>query len=392
MVKKFSLYSLIILLTTSIFAGGSSYAKTSSKQVYPYNDSKITFFGRTYEDTNDQLTYFNWTCSGFEFQFEGTKLDADLHTILVEEDGQTLYPWIAVFVDDFDKPYKMIELNQENGTYTLFDDKEPGTHNIRIVKRTEALHSKTGLSTLTAYGNNAKISPLTSWRNHTIEFIGDSITCGYGNESNNPEDGFQTPQENGWETFAAKTARKLNANFNCVSISGIGVYSNWTPTDTLDSYLLMPEIYSNTDTYLDLIKNHPITPWNFEKFKPELIVVELGTNDLSYLKFDFPARKPFLKEKYIDFLKQVREKNGADVKILCAIVPPIDEVGIDANKLFNDIVTEYKRQTNDPNIDIIFFSPPHPDDGLGGSWHPTVKTHERMSEELTSKIQDWLCW
>ena len=386
--KKFNLCSFIILLTVSVFASGTSHAEESSKQVYPYNDSNLTFFGRTYVDNNDHLTYFNWTCSGFEFRFEGTKLEANLQTILVEEDGQILYPWVAVFVDDFHKPYKLIELNQENASYTLFEDKEFGTHNIRVVKRTEALHSKTALAAINAYGNNAKLEKLPSNRTHNIEFIGDSITCGYGNESSIPEDGFQTPQENGWETFAAKTARKLNANFNCVSISGIGVYSNWTPLDTLNEKLLMPEIYGDTDTYLDLIKGYPITPWNFESFKPELIVLELGANDMSYVNFDLPARSPIFKEKYIHFLKQVRQKNGPDAKILCTVVLKEEDVG----ELFNAIVKTYKSQTGDNNIDLIFLSPPQPEDGLGGSWHPTVKTHERMSEELTHKIRTWLCW
>ena len=36
-----------------------------------------------------------------------------------------------------------------------------------------------------------------------MEFIGDSITCGFGNEAPHRDSLFDTGEENGWDTWAA---------------------------------------------------------------------------------------------------------------------------------------------------------------------------------------------
>ena len=60
-----------------------------------------------------------------------------------------------------------------------------------------------------------------------IEFIGNSITCGYGVESNDRNDPFTYETENHFYTYAAKTARALNAQHLVVARSGIGIYRNF---------------------------------------------------------------------------------------------------------------------------------------------------------------------
>ena len=65
------------------------------------------------------------------------------------------------------------------------------------------------------------------------------------------KDVFNTTQENPWEAYAAKTARHFNADFNCVSWSGIGVISSWTEEDVPNTEWLMPMLYKYTDAALD---------------------------------------------------------------------------------------------------------------------------------------------
>ena len=66
------------------------------------------------------------------------------------------------------------------------------------------------------------------------------MTCGYGIEGVWNKDTFNTRQENPWEAYAAKTARYFDADFNCVSWSGIGIISSWTDSDTPNTEWLMP--------------------------------------------------------------------------------------------------------------------------------------------------------
>lgn len=378
----------LIILAMVMMMTCVSYGDTiESTKVYEHNDENIRFLGRCLEDNEKGITYFNWTTSGFEFRAEGNKVEATIETIAYSENGAILYPWIAVFVDDFDQPAQVIELKEGLHTYVLYEGEEFGTHNIKVVKRTEAPHSKTGLMNVKVSGEGAKIDVLPNLKQHKIEFIGDSITCGYGIESA-PTSGFLSSEENGWETYAAKAARALDAEFNCISVSGIGIYSNYTPIDQINDYMTMPDIYEFTDIYLDNTLGNVPQKWDFSKFQPDLIVINLGTNDWSYISHNIPGRIPQFTKSYVEFLKQVREKNGPNVKILCTQVAFLPEV----TAMMENIVNIYKAETGDTAIDIFIMGAPTLEEGIGGNGHPSLKTHERMGYELKDKIRDWLWW
>ncbi|MFC6652659.1 GDSL-type esterase/lipase family protein [Paenibacillus rhizoplanae] len=57
--------------------------------------------------------------------------------------------------------------------------------------------------------------------------------------------------------------------------------------------------------------------WDFSRFTPELIVINLGTNDDSYTKDD-PAKQADYAENYVAFLQKVR-RNNPDSTILCTL-------------------------------------------------------------------------
>ena len=65
-----------------------------------------------------------------------------------------------------------------------------------------------------------------------IEFIGNSITCGYGNEGTNKFQGFEYETENHYYSYAAITARNLKAQHWVVARSGIGAYRNYNGPKT----------------------------------------------------------------------------------------------------------------------------------------------------------------
>lgn len=60
-----------------------------------------------------------------------------------------------------------------------------------------------------------------------IEFISNSITCAYGNESTNPNDHFEYETENHYLGYAQQTTRNLGAVAYVVARSGIGVYREY---------------------------------------------------------------------------------------------------------------------------------------------------------------------
>ncbi len=60
-----------------------------------------------------------------------------------------------------------------------------------------------------------------------MEFIGNSITCGYGIEAGSKFMHFSDSNENHYYTYAGIAAHRLNAESMAVARSGIGTYRNY---------------------------------------------------------------------------------------------------------------------------------------------------------------------
>ena len=75
---------------------------------------------------------------------------------------------------------------------------------------------------------------------HKIEFIGDSITAGYGVDDEVKEHGFSTATEDVTKTYAYKTAAALQADYSIVAYSGHGIISGYTGDGEKNTGLLIP--------------------------------------------------------------------------------------------------------------------------------------------------------
>ena len=50
-----------------------------------------------------------------------------------------------------------------------------------------------------------------------MEVIGDSISCGYGNEAANEHEHFSPTTENAYFSYGAIAARAFNADYTCIA-------------------------------------------------------------------------------------------------------------------------------------------------------------------------------
>ncbi len=327
-----------------------------------------------------------WLCfsgTGAEFTAECTSLsvtmaadvsyaDAASRTrIAIEVNGQRV-------VDDM--------LDAAEKTYLVWQSGTAETITVRIIKLSETAMSTCGIKAIIT--DAAAIQP-TAKKSHSIEFIGDSITCGYGADDQVAEHTFSTSTENVTAAYAYKTAQALDADYSMVSISGYGIISGYTATEGVKSAgQLIPAYYEKLGfSYGSYEGRTPAdVAWDFSAYTPELIVVNLGTNDDSYTGSD-PERQEDYRASYTAFLKVIRRRNP-DATILCTL-------GIMGDRLYPQVknaVAAYTQETGDSNIACLKFDVQSPADGYAADWHPSQLTHDKAAGKLVQRIQQLMGW
>lgn len=350
--------------------------------------------GRTVADEEKQALFFNWTCAGFSVRFTGTTLKATFCAIGeaplgpapgTKGDGPRELPFVAVVGDDGQTILQRIECVEPAAQYVLWQAQEAGEHTLRIVKLSENARGKVGLTALETDGELLPICEAAP--KLYMEFVGDSITCGYGNEAQNKDDPFLPSEENGWAGYAALAARALGAEFSCVSVSGISAgksLSGFPPFDAMET------LYEYTDAIYDKKCGKTLQPWNFAEHRNDVVVLNLGTNDVNPVRFaaDLPAamrEEEHFCSRYKAFLQMLRRCNGPATWICCTL-GPMDYY------LYDDIqktVSAYKAETGDERICCFKFVGVNlMTESFGAVGHPSLKTHARMALELTTRLRE----
>ena len=347
------------------------------------DDTNVRTGGRSIY--TDGVRYLDYTCSFIEFEFEGTKAEAELISDLTPSEDM-FRAYMAVFINGETIPSKRIKLDTARDTYTLYSSDTPSRVKIRLMKISEAAFAKAGVAGISVEGE--LLPPPKPEHERRIEFIGDSITCGYGIDGVFERDGFSTETENPIKGYAYKTALKCGAEFQYVSWSGIGVLSCWvedTAEKPLDNWLLK-DIYPYTDNGLENTlgkeghENH--TLWDFSSYKPQVIVFFDGTNDHSWTK-RIPERCGDFAAAYSDMIDMIR-KNNPDAYILCTygiMDDPLKDVMI-------GVIGTKKAGGDDRIVYLPIPCQDEKNDGVAVDWHPSEKSHEKMSDLLSAEIND----
>ncbi len=345
--------------------------------------------GRTRLD--GETLFFNWSLSGFSVRFTGRTLRAQLCAIpavdIMDPTGQRLeFPWIGVIAPDGVTLTHRIECAEGPAWYTLWEAEEAGEYTIRVVKLSENARGKTGLMALETDGT---LLPAEPSHKKTMEIIGDSITCGYGNETGGPDDPFTTGTENGWIAYGALAARELDMELQQLCVSGIGV-TGGIRNFTFPGYHPMEGTYQYTDQYYDAVTEQLPEQWDFAGHPMDVVVINLGTNDSNPIRFapdlrDGQAEEAFFRTHYRSFIEQIRACNGKKTLICCTL-------GSMDYYLYNEIeniVEAYRQETGDRNICCFKLRPINMmSEGYASAMHPSAKSHARMGMELASHLRD----
>lgn len=327
-----------------------------------------------------------WLCfsgTGAEFTATCTSLSVTMATDTSHADAASCTR-IAIEVNGQHVVDDMLDAAEK--TYDVWSSAEAEAITVRIIKLSETAMSTCGIKAIIT--DAPSIQP-TAKKAHSIEFIGDSITCGYGADDQVAEHPFSTSTENVTAAYAYKTAQALDADYSMVSISGYGIISGYTATEGVKSAgQLIPTYYEKLGfSYGSYEGRTPAdVAWDFSAYTPDLIVVNLGTNDDSYTGSD-PERQEDYRAHYTEFLKIIR-RNNPHATILCTL-------GIMGDRLYPQVkaaVAAYIEETNDTNIACLKFDVQNPADGYAADWHPSQLTHDKAAEKLVKRIQQLMGW
>lgn len=336
--------------------------------------------GRTHQ-LEDSL-WLAFSGSGAEFTAHCTRME-----ITIAGDSNTAVPnnqtRLAIEVNG----QRVVDdmLNAAEKTYTVFESDAPQDVTVRVIKLSETAMSTCAIKAIVTDAES--IQP-TAQKAHLIEFVGDSITCGYGADDEVAEHNFSTSTENVTHSYAYLTAQALDADYSMVSISGYGIISGFTGTGEKVASQILPNYYDKLGFSYGYYQGQ--TPanvqWDFSTREPDLIVVNLGTNDDSYTQ-DHADRQEEYRTAYTAFLKEIR-RNNPNAKILCTL-------GIMGDRLYPQVekaVADYTEQTGDTNIACMKFAVQAYADGYAADWHPSQKTHKKAAQKLTQEIQNLMGW
>ena len=333
----------------------------------------------------DNILWLALSGSGIEFEYEGRyleiRLQGDDHT-----SADTDHTRIAVYINEERVLDEMIRSPQP--CYTVLDEQTPQNRTIRVLKISESPMSITGIRELIV-DDAASICPAPV-KPRCVEFIGDSITCGYGTDDDDLSHTFSTATEDVTKAYAYRTAQMLDADYSMVSYSGYGVYSGYVDesVNTRNMSELVPPYYPligfSRGTYHSVAVT--MTDWDFSCFEPEIIVLNLGTNDNSYCRRN-PEREAEFMECYQNFVTLIREKNP-NAYILCIY----GLMNCELTASIDETINRYRQASGDKRISFMPLPTQTDADGYVVDFHPSLGTHRRAADIVTAKIREIMHW
>lgn len=247
--------------------------------------------GRVIAEAGGALS-FGWPGVYFEGRFNGTAV-----RVRFETDTE----FMRLLVDNKER-----EVFRAGGLMDiLVDDLGPGEHLIRLEKMTE---SQVGGGRFLGFFPVGSTTPLPPQpRARQIEFIGDSWTVGYGNTSPTRTCTVQEVHDltDTQQAFGPVVARRFDADYRVNAWSGFGMVRNY---DGGVRDLNLPTVYPRLRPD-DVVRVAEAD----EAWRPQVIVINLGTNDFSTLLHpdeawpDEAALRAAWRDRYVAFVGELHE-------------------------------------------------------------------------------------
>ena len=312
--------------------------------------------GRTVSDPDRGLT-IQWPGSGFEARFEGKTLRAR-----IEDYGDN---WLNVEVDG---QTTRVDLNEGINNYELFSG-APGLHTVRVTRRTG---STTGPTRFVSIGAD-KLTK-TEEPARRILVIGDSIASGFGVEGKDQTCPYSYDTHNADLAYPAILARTFGADLQTVAVDGHGLIRNYSGDDATMRTLAWQTLPDDD------------TAWPPKSWKPQVVVVNLGTND-----FDAGDPGDEFDAAYISLLRKIRFA-WPDAEVYGAIGGLLSGGTYKSAKFSIFGAVETVRDSGDKKTHFVEFTPPSKGRRYGCAWHPGTDAQTFIAAQLEAAITGDIGW
>jgi len=349
----------LTLLVSTLFIQTCSQVAESIH--IPYNHKHVYYEGRIGDNGIEHAAEIYWPGSSISLKFHGESIG----TTLEDQNGENFY---NVVVDG--TQVAVLQLSKGIKKYVLAENLVEGEHTIELHKRNDWGYGWTRFYGFDMMGS--RTLP-TEAKEIFVEFYGNSITTGYGNEDYSGEDKSSGDVTNNYQAYGAITARNLGAEYSCISHSGIGILVSWHD-------LIMSE------EYYRLNPEDEKSRWDFASKQADVVVINLFQND-SWL-VEMPEYEEYknrfgnltptesqIVDAYVDFLRKIRgHYPGAEIVCLLGnmditrVGSPWPEYVEKAAAIFND------------RVHTLFV--PYKD----SPGHPKVAEQKRIADALTDLI------
>ena len=331
-------------------------------------EENMKIIGRFYQDNN--ITWIVHSGSALEFYITGNFAEI----ILVGDSNiysdKDLRPRFGIYINDelfLDSLMSDLELNIE-----LFKYNKDNKNKVKIMLLSENKYGGIGIKNINVNTcSKINIVEPVHKNNFSIEFIGDSMTCAYGVEGKDENEHFKTSTENFSKSYAYLASKILDVDYSAVSYSGYGVASGYSEGEK-NSEDLVSLYYKKKGKH----KNYP-GEWDFEKYKNDIIFINLGANDYNYYLADPEKRGDEFIEEYIKLLDLVKECNP-DSLIICTI-------GNIKKKNIYRLVEKAVKIYGDEKV-LNFEVPEYEIDKYGSDWHPSIASQEKIGKIVAENL------
>lgn len=323
-------------------------------------DPSINFTGRV-QKMNDGSVRFDWVGTYVKTDFTGTGL-----SMRVSEEGES---WYNIFIDGMLKDKIQVK-GKEPHVVVLADKLHNGTHRLFLQRCTEGEYGRTTIYSFTAKGKGTFKAVPGSGR--MIEVIGDSYTCGYGTEGANEKEHFKLSTENCNKAYACIIARYFNADYCLVAHSGMGAIRNYNGKT----------MRNMSQRYPLLFDDHDSVAYDFKAYTPNLVIINLGTND-----FSVQAAPSGYVSQYVKLIKTVRSHYN-NVPVLC-VIPHSANIFLQAalQKVKEEVADMKDVRVAQPMPNLMLKG-----EDYGSDFHPNWKGQQKIAMTLIPQVAAMTGW